>query len=986
GPTIIRAARLRALAHGGQIVVSSTTADMVADRLAPGVALVHLGTHRLKDLARPERVFQLLGPDLRAQFPPLRSVDRVPNNLPLQQTTFIGRDAVMQDVGRLLDEHSMVTLTGAGGSGKTRLAIQVAAERMDHHPDGLWLVDLGPVNDPGLVPNVVAAAVGVPELPVQPLVETLVQRLESQDLLLILDNCEHLIDACVELADRLLRSCVRLTILATSREPLGLDGEAVLRLPSLEIPSVADDTSAEAFRLFVDRATLARSTFSLDDEGAAAVVQICRRLDGIPLAIELAAARTRALSPHAIASQLTSRFALVGGGRRGALPRQRTLEASVDWSYELLGDEERTLLQRLSVFAGPFTLPAAEGVCPDDELPASWIVEGLTSLVDKSLVQVHDDAADARFRMLETVRFYAGQRLVSSGDAAAYKDRHLAWFVALAEGAEAELLGPTMGVCRERLDADIDNLRAAHDWGMESGRVGAVLRMAASLRVFWASRHAREFVDRVGDAVALEDVDPRDRAMVLMGVGWALWTLGELQSAQMHAEEALAVAETVGDSRLVARAKEMLGWQLVQRVDDRARAMFEESIDELRANDDRWFLVDALAGLVVTNVYAGELAVAQRWSGETVEVAERHGNAFELAQAYAGDGTVAAWAGRFDEAAAALDRSLAAARDIDDDLMQTVSGVVKAFVAAQRGEPWRAMLEEVEAEAERRVVAYSMLWAATVGCWAAHRDAPPGADPSALDRAEAMAPLIGAPWATAFCRSIRADIALDAGDVGAARAFADEAVATARATPFGRLPLGQCLLTGARVARAEGDLRRAEDETHEALSFFLQMPRPPSVPEALEVLAVIAGDQESDAEACRLLAASDTARAALGYPRPARETRPYEAVRDLARTRLTPDAFQAAWDDGSKLSLDEGVAYATRARGERKRPSVGWASLTPTEVTVVRAVCEGLSNPEIGERLLISRSTVKTHLEHVFAKVGINSRSQLAAEAAQRDL
>jgi predicted ATPase/class 3 adenylate cyclase len=390
GPTIIRTARLRALAHGGQIVVSSTTADMVADRLPAGATLVHVGTHRLKDLTRPERVFQLTHPDLRADFPLLLSVDRVPNNLPLQHTTFIGRDAVMAELGDLLDQQAIVTLTGAGGSGKTRLAIHVAAERLDQHADGLWLVDLGPVNDPGLVPNVVAAAMGVPELPIQPLVETLVQRLEPQDALLILDNCEHLLDACVVLTERLLRSCVRLTILATSREPLGIDGEAVLRLPSLEVPADASHASAEAFRLFVDRATLARSTFHLDDEGAVAVVEVCRRLDGIPLAIELAAARCRALSPQAIASQLSTRFALVAGGRRGALPRQRTLEASVEWSSDLLADPERTLLQRLAVFAGSFTLGAAEAVCSDDELPQSWIVEGLTGLVDKSLVQLHD--------------------------------------------------------------------------------------------------------------------------------------------------------------------------------------------------------------------------------------------------------------------------------------------------------------------------------------------------------------------------------------------------------------------------------------------------------------------------------------------------------------------------------------------------------------------------------------------------------------------
>jgi DNA-binding CsgD family transcriptional regulator len=249
-----------------------------------------------------------------------------------------------------------------------------------------------------------------------------------------------------------------------------------------------------------------------------------------------------------------------------------------------------------------------------------------------------------------------------------------------------------------------------------------------------------------------------------------------------------------------------------------------------------------------------------------------------------------------------------------------------------------------------------------------------------------MAPLIGAPWATVLCRSIRAELALDAGDVAAARAFADEAAAIARSTPFARFGLCFCLPAGARVARGAADLARAEDLAHEALTGFAAMPRPPGVTEALDLLALLASDHESDAEACRLLAASDAARAALGYPRPGREIPPYEAARDLAIARLTPDAFEKAWEEGWTLTLDEAVAYATRARGERKRPSVGWAGLTPTELNVVHAVREGLSNPQIGERLFISRSTVKTHLEHVFAKVGVTSRSELAAEAAARGL
>jgi DNA-binding CsgD family transcriptional regulator len=295
-------------------------------------------------------------------------------------------------------------------------------------------------------------------------------------------------------------------------------------------------------------------------------------------------------------------------------------------------------------------------------------------------------------------------------------------------------------------------------------------------------------------------------------------------------------------------------------------------------------------------------------------------------------------------------------------------------------------MADVKAEAERCFAAFAIVLATALGCWAAHREGALGADPSELDRAETMAPLMGAPWATALCRSIRAELALDAGDVGAALALADEAAAIGRSTLFARFGLCFCLPTCARVARGDGDLARAEDVAHEALTVLAAMPRPPAVAEVLELLAMLATDHESDAEACRLLAASDAARAALGYPRPGREIPLYEAARDLASARLTPDAFEKAWEEGSKLTLEEAVAYATRARGERKRPSIGWAGLTPTELDVVQAVREGLSNPQIGERLFMSRSTVKTHLEHVFAKVGVTSRSELAAEAAARRL
>ncbi|MEY2430338.1 MAG: hypothetical protein QOC92_63, partial [Acidimicrobiaceae bacterium] len=358
GPALNRCARLRALATGGQVLVSAATTELVIDALPTEASLRDLGRHRLRDLASPERVRQLCHPDLIADFAPLRSLDHLPNNLPVQLTSFVGRDDEIATVSALLDEHRLVTLTGAGGAGKTRLALHVVAERLDDAPDGVWLADLAGIVDSDLVPGALAHAMGVIEQPLQSMSNTVAYRLADAKALVVLDNCEHLLDASAALADKLLRTCPDVRLVATSREPLGVDGEVSYRVPSLAEP--------ESIRLFTERATAARPSFQLDDRTSDAVVSICHRLDGLPLAIELAAARVRAMAPAEIAAQLDDRFRLLSAGRRGSLPRQRTLEASVQWSHDLLTESEQIVLRRLSVFAGGFTLDAAEQVVSGD--------------------------------------------------------------------------------------------------------------------------------------------------------------------------------------------------------------------------------------------------------------------------------------------------------------------------------------------------------------------------------------------------------------------------------------------------------------------------------------------------------------------------------------------------------------------------------------------------------------------------------------------
>lgn len=373
GAPVNRCARLRAIAHGGQIVVSLTTEELVRDGLKGGVSLKDLGLHRLKDLSRPEQVFQVLHPELPEDFPPLRSLDALPNNLPQQLTSFIGREQVIAEVLDIFKHTRLLSLTGSGGAGKTRLALQVAADLLEDYEDGVWLIELAVLADPNLVAQSVATTIGVREEPGRPILATLTDFLKAKKVLLVLDNCEHLLSACATLCDHLLRACPGLYILATSREGLNIAGETTYRVPSLGLPdpraqqAISDLVQVEAVRLFVERAQAAQPGFQVNEQNAASLAQLCVRLDGIPLAIELAAARVKALSVDQINQRLDDRFRLLTGGSRTALPRQQTLRALIDWSYDLLTPEEQTLLRRLSVFAGGWTLEAAEAVCADSD-------------------------------------------------------------------------------------------------------------------------------------------------------------------------------------------------------------------------------------------------------------------------------------------------------------------------------------------------------------------------------------------------------------------------------------------------------------------------------------------------------------------------------------------------------------------------------------------------------------------------------------------
>lgn len=558
GPALNRLARLLAAGSGGQTLLTQAAAGLVSERLPAGVELLDLGEHHLRDLVQPERIYQAAAPGLQSDFPPLKTADTQPNNLPLPLTSFIGREKESAALRELLTggKARLVTLAGSGGIGKTRLSLEVAAGLLEYFPDGVWLVELAPISDSEALPKLVANVLGVRETAEKPLAAALREFLRPKKMLLILDNCEHVIDACAVLADMLLRASPGLTILASSREILGIGGETALRVPPLSTPGEAipaECTGSEAVRLFVERAQAAAPGFTLDDENACCVAQIVKRLDGIPLAIELAAARVRMLTPQQIAARLDDVFRLLTGGSRSVLPRHQALRALIDWSYNLLSGPERRLFCRLAVFSGGWTLDAAEFVCadppesaPESAIAAEAVLDLLTQLVDKSLVLCYqEDGGAATYRMMETIRQYAHEKLVERGESAGVRTRHLLFFTGMALQAEPLIRTRAQVAWLERLGFALDNLRLALMWAMQTDRT-AGLRLASALMWFWHIRGlASEGAGWLSQGLGLEPGGqggpPPDLPAEVHAK--ALLTLGILYSMNDHPASAAALLQ-----------------------------------------------------------------------------------------------------------------------------------------------------------------------------------------------------------------------------------------------------------------------------------------------------------------------------------------------------------------------------------------------------------------------------------------------------------
>jgi predicted ATPase/DNA-binding CsgD family transcriptional regulator len=885
------------------------------------------------------------------------------HNLPVELTRFVGRGAELGDVERLMSERRLVTLAGVGGCGKTRLAVQLGSRLLERWPDGVWLVDLGPVTDPEQVPRLVAATLGVLVEPVGAPVQALVAQLRERRLLLCLDTCEHLLDGAAALTGAVLRGCPGVSVLVTSREPLGVAGETVWRVPPLR--------EDEAVELFADRAGLVAPGF---DVGAAQtdVRAVCSLVDNIPLAVELAAAWVRALSPAQIASGLDDRFRLLAGGPREATSRHQTLQASMAWSHALLGDDERVVFRRLAVFSGAFTHEAVDAVCG-----GSLAMVG--RLVDKSLVSVREDGGRVRYRLLDTVRQYAGEQLRASGESEATRDRHLDHYLGQVEGAEPGL-ETDQDAWRRELSGMRDNINAALEWGL-AARADRGRRLAAAMaRQWFISGRVHAGLEFLRRAIEL---DAADRS-VLQGrlyAGTALLGMvsGWTTRLEQTAERGVRLAGETGDDVARARCLAVITYRRFFDDFERCAALAREAQRVAVAGGDPfardWAAIIEAYSLLTRSRYDEATALA--------------GLAFERSWPR-GDRFCAAFARGVEHFAAVETGDLPGALVIGQHMLDIVmplgdyfgAGTLTTNVALAIGMTGnigaglkmmdaivRSLDEapDVDAVGFEYTMGLLLLWDGDLDNavrW--------------LARGVARMTEDSRHWTAARCLPPMVAVLRRLGRTGEAREHAARAVRIAE--DFG----SPYLIADALDEQAFliADPGRARDLHHEALALRRDNGLRTYLVNSLDALARIEARAGNHAEALRLLAAGGTARADLDYPRPPVALPEHEEVVAGLRASLGDDEFAAVWREGSARSLDDVVAALTRGRGPRHRPQAGWASLTPTELDVVGLIREGLSNPEIASRLYMSRATVKAHLTHIYAKLGVANRTELATVAA----
>ena len=922
------------------------------------------------------------------------------SGLPVGVAAFVGRERERAKVADLVADARVVTLTGTGGCGKTRLAVEVTGDVASRFSDGACWVDLQGVSDAGMVAAAVGAAVGVHERPDQALVDTLAEQLRARHLLVVLDNCEHLVESCAELVAGLSSTCPELHVLATSRVPLVVEGEATfevapLRVPDLDAGSASTVAVADAARLFEVRARQVAADFRIGDDNASAVAEICRRLDGIPLAIELAAARVRVLAPGQIAAGLLDRFGLLTGGVRGAPARQQTLEASLAWSYDLLDDVQRLALARLSVFAGSFELDAAEAVVAGDGVDGDDVLDLVAALAEQSVLGVVERHGRARYRLLETVRVYARQRLSELDDPARVRDRHLAFHVRLAGRAQAGLTGAQPEPWVTRLAADLDDLRAAMDWAAESGDLRGLVDITEPIVRFWFERGlSREVHRRLHDAAEAPGIPEGERVRGLMTAAALALAGSEPASAYRSASQAVDAARAADVGGALAVGLGQRAWSGVLSglsTSEQVDADVEQAVQHAERCEDAATHAYVLAFAGVTRLCTRSIDTGCHLYEQVVDLCEANDLAFQLPAAHQALGVWPVWSGRLDRSRRHARRAVELSRQVGRPGWEATGLAGLGAAAVLQGDHGQAQdwLSRAQAVLRRHGLEGTQYDSVFLPPWLVLSAYASGDLETARAAAEKIV-LIGRGSGTRWDESIGEWLLGVLAHVGGrdheARVHleASRALSTDPRLPF---PLGRSLLGLAQLAKKEDeDLGAAWELAHEGLEILDDYGDRVGAAAALETIADLSVALGEPERSLRLLAASQRFHTDTGIVRFPIEADRFGRACDTARAALDLTDATACWNAGWELSLSDAVAYARRGRGERGRPQFGWASLTPMERDVVRLVAKGHTNAEIGQRLFISVNTVKKHLSHVYAKVGVDRRADLAAEVARRGL
>jgi predicted ATPase/class 3 adenylate cyclase len=885
GLDVHRAARICAAGHGGQTILSQTTHALVEYDLPAEVLLQDLGTHRLKDLQRPERLYQLVMPDLPADFPPLQSLDRRAHNLPVQPTPLIGREQVSAAACGLLRraEVRLLTLSGPGGTGKTRLGLQVAADLLEDFDSGIYFVPLAAIRDSALVASSIARTLDIQEKAGQVLLDSLKESLREQQILLVLDNFEQVVTAAPLVAE-LLAACPRLKCLVTSRVVLRLRGEHEFPVPPLELPDPRHLPTVEtlsqyaAVALFIQRALAIKPDFRVNNDNASAVAEICVRLDGLPLAIELAAARIKLLPPQAILARLGRRLELLRGGARDVPDRHQTLRHAIAWSYDLLEAGEQALFRRLAVFAWGCTLEAAEAVCQAlDNLAAGagQVLDGVASLLDKSLLRQQEQASgEPRFRMLETIRGYGLECLTASGEEAAVRRVHADYYLALAEAAEPALTGPAQATWLERLEAEHDNLRAALQWAEESGEAEVGLRLAGALCQFWLIRgHLHEGQERLARLLGLAGAARRTaaRAKALTGAGHMAQNLGDYAAARALFEESLALWREIGNLQGVATSLNNLGWVALMQGDYAvARTLSQEGLLLWREIGDQQGIATSLNNLGWVAEAQSDYAAARSLHQESLDLQQELGDKRGIAYSLTNLGWVEHKQGNYERATVLLEEALTLLQEVGAKQIIAFASAILAEVAHDQGEDGRAAV--------------------------------------LIEQSMTLYRELGGESGIHIPLRIFGAITHAQGDTGRAVALLEESLALLRA--IGRKwDMTTTLNRLGRVTHAQGDTRRALALLEESLTLCRELGDKHGLAECLEGLAGVAMAQRHLEYAARLLGAAAVWREAIGAPLSPRERASYDRDMSAVRAGLGEAAFATAWATGQAAPLDQVITH-----------------------------------------------------------------------------